>query len=361
MENGSAKVSSTSSMSKHQKVLIGIALAFLLYSIAGFWLLPAVLKNVLEKKLSGNLKRTVSIETIQINPYLLKISVINFLVKDLTGRDDFIAFDQLFVDLEAVSLFKRALIIRTLTLTGPRLHLARYKDLSYNFSDLTGSAAPETKTESRPLLFSVNNIKIKNGSILFLDEPKDTTHRVTSLNLAVPFLSNVAHDVEINVEPAFSAIINDTPVNLVGETIPFHDTRKTVFDIQVTRLNLPDYLAYIPRHGDLALRSGYLDITATLGFAMEPGRRPTVTLAGDFSLQEIDVTGIEGESYLAIPHAGLTILDSRPLELDFHLARIAIDGPRFLLRRSSSGDILPLALLPKNSEAKAAKAEAPGK
>jgi hypothetical protein len=82
MEKGEPKVSRISSMSRHQKVLVAIAVGFLLYSVAGFWVMPAVLKDVLEKKLTENLKRTVSIETIQINPYLLKISVNNFQVKE---------------------------------------------------------------------------------------------------------------------------------------------------------------------------------------------------------------------------------------------------------------------------------------
>ena len=101
----------TSVMSRHQKVLIGIAVAFLLYSIIGFWIVPTVLKNTLEKKLSEDLKRSVSIETIQINPYLLHIAINNLLVENRDQDDRFVEFDQLFVDLEAVSLFKRALVI----------------------------------------------------------------------------------------------------------------------------------------------------------------------------------------------------------------------------------------------------------
>jgi uncharacterized protein involved in outer membrane biogenesis len=338
-------------MARHQKILIGIAVAFLFYSVAGFWVLPTVLKDVLEKKLSENLKRTVSIKTIQINPYLLKVSINNFQVKDTTKDEIFVAFDRLFVDLELVSLIKRALVVDILTLTGPRLNLARYKDHSYNFSDLATSSESAEKTNSKPFLFSVNNIEIKNGTIFFHDKPKETTHRVANLNIAIPFLSNVAHEVEITVQPAFSALINDTPVNLTGETIPFHDTRTTVFEIQLNKLNIPEYLAYIPPQGDMTLKSGNLDISAVLGFEMQPGKKPLITLTGDFSLKEIDVAQIEGESYLTIPQLDFTILDSKPMELEFHLAHISIHEPHFLLRRSRNGDILPLVLLQKKSEA----------
>ena len=242
------------------------------------------------------------------------------------------------------------------------MNLTRFNDLSYNFSDLAeSSSSPKEKTASKPFLFSLNNIEILNGSIEFLDKPKNTTHRVESLKLTVPFLTNIEHQVEVHVEPAFSAIINDTPVNLTGRTIPFHDTRRTVFDIKVNKLNIPEYLAYIPNMGDLTLKSGFLDIMAVLGFEMQEGKKPAVTLTGDFSLKKIDVTEIKGESYLTIPQLDISILDSKPLEQDFHLSSVSLNEPKFLLRRSSDGDMLPLGLLQKDAETKAPEPKSPDK
>jgi hypothetical protein len=350
MNKDKPKGRKTGSMSRHQKVLIGIAIGFLLYSVAGFWLLPSVLKSVLEKKLAENLNRSVAIEAIQINPYLLRITVNNFRIDKHDRDGHFIAFNRLFMDLEIASVFKRALVVKTLTLNGPSVNLARYKDLTYNFSDLGSSTGEKEDGGAAPLLFSLNNIEITEGSITFFDEPKETTHRVEQLNLAVPFLSTVKHEVEISVEPAFSAIANNTPVKLSGRTIPFHDTRKTIFDIRVMDFNIPDYLAYFPDLGNLALKSGFLDITASLGFEMAPGNQPAIVLNGDVSLREVDIAETGGESYLTIPRVDVTILDSKPLKQDIHLSSISISDPEILLRRNSDGNILPLALFPKSQE-----------
>ncbi|MBW2467051.1 MAG: DUF748 domain-containing protein [Deltaproteobacteria bacterium] len=346
-----------SGMSRHQKILIGIAITFLLYSVIGFIVLPNVLKNTLEKRLSENLKRPVSIKAIQFNPYLLKISVNDFLVKNRDQNDEFVAFDQLFIDLEAISVLKRALVIRTITLSRPRANLTRYEDLTYNFSDIGAVPKQKKKTEAKPVLFSLNNIEIKNGSVVFTDEPKDRTHRITNFDIAVPYLSNILHEIEINVKPAFSAIINDTPVKLTGKTIPFHETRRTVFNIQADKLNIPEYLAYFPSAGDLTLKSGQLDITAVLGFEMQPGNIPALTLNGKFSLHGIDVAEIEGESYLTIPKFDIKLLEAKPLEQNFHLSSITISGPEFLLRRRNDGSVLPLAFLPETQKSETPESE----
>jgi hypothetical protein len=346
------KVHKSSAMSKHQKILIGIAITFLLYSLLGFLVLPVVLKSILENKLSQNLKREVTIENIQINPYLLRVAVSNFQVQNHARDHKFIAFDQLHIDLEGVSIFKRALVVKSLVLNGPRVNIARYKDLTYNFSDIAVGSGQKKKTPAKPFLFSLNNIEILNGAITFLDEPKDTTHRVRSLNFAIPFLSNVVHHVEIHVEPSLTAIINNTPVNLSGRTIPFHNTRSTVFDIRAGKLNIPDYLSYLPRKGNLTLKSGFLDITATLGFEMQAGNKPTVTLAGDFSIREIDLA-TEDETYLAIPQVDIKLVEAKPLEMNFHFSHFSIAEPEFQLYSTLDGDLFPLALLAENSKPKA--------
>jgi len=346
-----------SAMTRYQKILIGIALAFLLYSILGFLVLPVLLKNTLEKKLSEILKRHVSIENIQINPYSLKVTVNNFLVQNRTGDLYFIGFDRLFVDLEAVSLFKRALVVESMILNGPKVNIERYRDLTYNFSDITGGVEPKKKTDSKPVLFSLNNIEIQNGAITFLDEPKNTTHKVHDLNLAVPFLSNVVHHVETYVHPEFSAIINGTPVKLTGRTIPFHDSLRTVFDIRASKLSIPEYLAYLPETGSLTLDSGFLDVTASLGFEMQAGKKPAVTLNGDFSVKQITVVSLEDETYLSIPRVDIKLADSKPLERDLHFSRISLAEPELLLRRSKAGDILPIALLPKNKDPEPAESK----
>jgi uncharacterized protein involved in outer membrane biogenesis len=171
VEKRGKKVPKSSALSKHQKILIGIAITFLLYSLLGFLVLPLILKNILENKLSQNLKREVTIENIQINPYLLQVTVNNFQVQNHARDHNFIAFDQLHIDLEGVSILKRALVVKSLVLNGPRVDIARYKDLTYNFSDIAAGSGQKKKTPARPFHFSLNNIEILNGAITFLDEP----------------------------------------------------------------------------------------------------------------------------------------------------------------------------------------------
>ena len=76
--------------------LITIGL-FLLYMIAGFWVLPSLLKPRLEKELSSQIGRKVTIEEIKINPLKLSATTVNLTVYENDG-EPFAGFKELLVD-----------------------------------------------------------------------------------------------------------------------------------------------------------------------------------------------------------------------------------------------------------------------
>ena len=72
-------------------------------------------------------------------------------------------------------------MFKEVAVTKPYIRIVRNRDLSYNFSDLL------IKSNSKPLKFALNNIRIENGSIDFADEPKQTKHTVRELGIGIPF------------------------------------------------------------------------------------------------------------------------------------------------------------------------------
>ena len=64
-------VSKVKAMPRRQKILLGTCIAFLLYTIIGFLVLPPIVKSVLPKKLSLALHRDTQVLGVNINPYTL--------------------------------------------------------------------------------------------------------------------------------------------------------------------------------------------------------------------------------------------------------------------------------------------------
>src|SRR3972149_4121468 len=165
-----------------KKILIGLITFFVVFTLVGFFALPPILKSILTKQLSENLHREVTIDQIKINPYTLSISVRGLTIKDKGSSETFVSFGEIFLNFQSFSALRMALIFSEIRLTQPYIKITRNQDASYNFSDLLEkkeSKPPEKeKSKAKPLRFSLNNIRIENGSIDFWDGPKQIKHTV---------------------------------------------------------------------------------------------------------------------------------------------------------------------------------------
>jgi hypothetical protein len=74
-------------------------------------------------------------------------------------------------------------------------------------------------------------------------------HKVTDVNLSVPFVSNLDYYTDTFVQPSFAAKVNGRPVGLKGDTKIFAGSRETKFKIDIENFNIPYYLAYVGEDG----------------------------------------------------------------------------------------------------------------
>jgi uncharacterized protein involved in outer membrane biogenesis len=318
-----------------------------------------MLKYILAKKLSENLHRGVTINQIKINPYALSIAVRGLTVKDKDSSETFVSCEEIFLNLQSLSALRRAIILSEIRLKQPFIKITQHPDGSYNFSDLMEKkeTKPPEKEKSKPLNFSLNNIKIENGSIDFLDESKQKKHTVRELNIGVPFLSNIPYYVETYVQPSFSVKINGTPYTLQGKTKPFTESRETTFDININDLDIPYYLAYVPMKMNFRVASAYLDTQTQISFVQPKGDKPSLTVTGNVSLKNIAVNDQQNKPLLKLPLFSISIAPSRPIEKFIHLSKVSIQSPGLEIRRDGKGTLNVQALLAEKGETK----PAPGK
>ncbi len=340
-----------------KKIFIGIIIFFAVFTLFGFFALPPIIKSVLTKQLSQNLHRPVTIEQIKFNPYALSISVRGLTVKEKEGPETFLSCGEIFLNFQTLSaLFRMALIVSEIRLTQPFIKISRNQDLSYNFSDLLENKQPkppETK-KSKPLRFSLNNIRIENGSIDFWDGPVQIKHTVRELNIGVPFISNIPSFIERFVRPHFSAKINDTLYVLEGTTKPFADSRETSFDINIKDLDIPYYLAYAPTKINFKIVSAYLDTQTKLSFIETKDKKPSITVAGNVSFKKIAIDDGQKKPLLRLPLLDISIAPSEPISKIIHLSKISIQSPELEIRKDEKGLVNVQSLLPETKETKPA-------
>ena len=329
-----------------KKILIVIIFVAVFTGIAGFFVLPHVLKPVLTDRLSQAVHRQATIEQIKFNPFSLSVTIIGFKLDERDEDKSFVSFEELYVNVAALSsLGRRALIIDEIRLQKPYLSLTRRADGSYNFSDLIPAENSKKEEETRPFLFSLNNIQIIDGSIDFQDAPYQTDHTVRGLNVCVPFLSNIDYYMKNYAEPRFSAVVNGDAVAIGGKTKPFTTSRETTFNIDLKNIDVPYYLQYVPIKMNFKLTQARLDTDIELGFTAHADRPPSLNLTGHAALKDVALDDLHGNKILRLPSLRVDLAGVEPLIPKIHLSRIALNETELVIRRDRHGNINLLGLV----------------
>lgn len=349
-------------MHRLKKVMIGLVVLLAVIGVTGFFIAPPIVKSVMVKKLSEALKRPVSIQQIQINPFLLSATIRKLEIREPSGSETFVSFDELYVNMDSFSVFRGALIITDINLIRPYARVIRDPDASYNFSDLLVKLAAQEKGPEKkkaPFYFSLNSINIEGGSLDFRDGPKQTSHTVRDLLVSIPFTANINDMTDKYTRPVISAKINGTPYLFQGKTKPFHESMETEFNIDIKDLNIPHYLPYVPVDLNFKLLSGTVDTKLKLAFMQFRDRKPSLSIRGDVVLKRFAADDKEGRPLIRVPSLSIAIANIEPLTPLFRLEQVTLASPEVNVRRNKKGDINLLSLIPAEKPEKANAKEKP--
>lgn len=269
-----------------------IILAIALFGLLGYYWLPGYAKAKIEIILSEKLNRSVTIQSIDIQPYTLELTVFGFRIaeKDDSGKT-FFAFERLYVDLSIESIRHLAPVVSAVALTAPQLRLVREDKHRFNFSDLIEQfkPRPDDPVDETPgeALFAVSNISIEGGAVEFEDRLKKSQQNIDDINLGIPFIANFESAQIHWVEPYLSAKVNGAPFALVGKLRPFVDKREATLSLKFNDIDLTDIDEYSPIPIGLRLLSGSFDSDLSLVFSQLANEAPSVRLSGRVALKEL--------------------------------------------------------------------------
>ncbi len=350
---------------RSRRALLVVAAVLAAWAVAGFLVLPYFLRPVVERKIAERLHRPATLRRLSLNPFALSVTMEGLDVKNRGGAGPFFSVERLYVNLEAVSIFRGGPVIRALTLTKPSLTILRNEDRTYSVQDLLDEAskpkpAKRPEKEETPLRFSVNNIRVEGGNVDFDDRPERTKHTVRDLEIGIPFLSNIPSKVEITTQPVFEAKVNGTPFSLRGTTKPFSETRETAVDIDLSDMDLPHYFAYAPPSIPWKLVSGRLDAKIRVVFTQPPRGNPALILSGTAALRNFAAKDSD-KPLLAWDRFEAVVDSFDVFERRARIRSLKAVGPEVWVRRESKGEhrIAAAFIAPAAGGAKKAGAEAP--
>ena len=182
----------------------------LLYTLAGFVLLPKFMQSKLPELIETETGRKASLERVEFNPFSLELSLQGFSMQE-QDLQTFVSFDEFYTNLQVwASVWKLAVVLDELRLTGPYVRLEMLKDDRYNFSDLlSDEEVEEESTEESAEIFPIiiNKIKLEQGEFKTINslntEPVNKV--INNINFT---LDNFSTLPETDADLGFSLALN---------------------------------------------------------------------------------------------------------------------------------------------------------
>jgi uncharacterized protein involved in outer membrane biogenesis len=311
-------------------VVVALVAAF---GAIGYLAIPAATRWAVETVASRELGRTVRVESISANPFTLRVTLRGLAVDGAAGEaEPLLSVGRIDVDASVESVLRRAPVLDALAIDGLVANLVRVGPQRFNFSDIVERLQARPQTGEQTARFALNNIEVGNSTVTLDDRVGGGRHAATGIRLGIPFVSNLPSHVEINVEPAFAAKLDGTPVEVKGQTRPFHETLESSIDLKLDALDIPKYLAFAPVPLDFRIRRGWLDTELRVVFRRAvpargdaPAQQARMLIGGAVAVRDFALTAPAGTG-------------AAPL-IDWQSLRIVIDELEPLQRRVVLGDI----------------------
>lgn len=297
---------------------------------------PALLRSTVEDRLGQYLQRKVEIHALSLNPLTLTMHASGVSVASFGGERQLV-FDQLQIDANLWgSLRHRGVVIDSVALNRPYLYLARLGENRYNISDLIEKFLNQPKSDE-PARFSLNNLTLRQGRIVFDDRPLQTRQDVSQLQLSVPFVSNLPYLLDDPVKPSISGLLNGARFASTARTRPFSQAHESTIDISLDDVDVTHYLGYLPTALRFRIASARLDSKLTLSFSQPPEQAPSIALAGKLGVRGLKLQQPDGTPLLGWQQAELEIARLEPLQQRYRLRRLSLLHPEVWLQRSKNG------------------------
>ncbi len=346
--------------SKGFLIPVGLLLA---YTLAGFFLVPALVRHYVPRVLEETLHRPAAIGEVRFNPFVYTFEANDFSLNEPDGTP-IAAFKRFFIDFELKSLFNWAWTFRAVTLEGPLVNAVMLPDGVLNLAKLAprGPAAePPAAKPGEPPRLICEEVTIDQGEVDFTDRRQAEPAQVAfkPLHLDIRNLTTLPRQEGAQ---AITAVTRD------GETLRWtgHLSLNPVASkgkLELEKLQVATLWKFARDALNLDRPAGTLSLTADYALDLS-GEQPEVTVSNLVLALNGLLLKLHGSetAFLELPDARVTGVGLDLARQAVDVAAITVKGGHARLRVDENGvlNVQRAARETKPAAAPAAAAPAPG-
>jgi len=347
---------------------LGIAGGVLvLYTIAGFFIAPMIVKSQLERRATAALGRTVTVGQVRVNPYAMSVTFENLDVRLKDGAGSFLGWRRLHVNADPLASLFGTWTLRDVELDGFHATAILRQDGTFNFADIVerltaaAEASPEAVASAKPPpAVKIGRLAVTQARLDFADESRSRpfatafgpvgftlTEFHTAVERGAPYRFEAV--TETGEKFAWSGTLSVAPLASAGE-------------LRLENIELPKYAAYYADRVQAEVVDGRLSVSGRYEARFDGDNRVLKLAGGGVRMRGLKVVERTGaQPLLDLPALDVTGITADAVVLKAGVEAVTLAGGRVSVRRDHDGSInLLKALLPAVSTEGKAVAQASG-
>jgi hypothetical protein len=283
----------------------------------------------------------VTIEKVDINPYVLSGAVRGLVIRDKDG-EPFISWKEAYANFQLLSFFGKPWVFKEILVTDPFARIQINKDRSLNFDDLIkklAAAPPEPAKKSKPLYLLISRIEITGASASYADLTPKTPFRRRLGPLTVTL-------TDLHTEPN-----KKDPFSLSGSTdsgekfswTGYFSVEPLLSEGQLSLAGLA-LSKYAPLYQDMVrfeIKEGSVDFASTYRVGVSGSTNYIAEIShGAFTLKSLKVAEQNSDHDVAeLDKLAVNDIDADLVKRTAKIASILAEGGRLDARRNHEGKI----------------------
>jgi hypothetical protein len=331
------KTDTAAKMPKRTKWLITLGVVMFLYTIIGFFVVPAIVKSQMLKRLPALTKRQAAIERVKFNPYALSLTIDGFSLKETNG-DVFSSFAEFYVNFQLSSIFKRSWVFDEIRLQDPFAQVTYLKDGTFNFANLISNPSPAPQKPQPPPPVIVHHLIIANGAVAFADLTRKSAFKTRYQPINVN-LTNFT-TLRDRGSPHEIVAIGDSGESFSWTGNITVNPLRAVGTIRLNGLKLNKYKPYTQDYALFEIADGRIDAAAEYRYDSATNALDLVVSNAFVTLSRFQLkTPDTGEDVLTIPSLSIKQVEASVAQRTAKIGRIESSGGSILVRQNQDGTI----------------------
>ncbi len=323
---------------KKRYFVLGI---FALLIVAILFFLSTITKDYLVKNSEKLIGRKLTIGEMHFNYAKVAVQVKDLVLFEANQTDSFASFKEFYINLNPWTLPSSEYSVSEIRLVNPRIQVIQEGE-QFNFDSLIpkeDSLAVEDTTKNETLKFTIKNIQLVNGKVVYNDLQKKNQVEMKNLNLNLPLISwnNEQSNLGVDFMMGEKGKVN------IQATVD-NVNKKYQIDLTNQNIQIQPITGYMTDYFDVKSLNGLL--TSNLKIVGDMNEIINISVTGQASVAGLSIIDGHSEEIISSPQITASLKDINLKTFHFGFGKIEANEPKILIDRAKDMTNLERFLLP---------------